>query len=194
MCGEYSVVRLNNSSGDLRRRSDGETHLCLAAEVNSKTLKKKRSKTGSGSSSGGVEDKESLESGTVITHLADLVNDGVDNVLSNGVVTTSVVIGSILLSTDDGLGVVEGAVVSGTDGVAHSGLKINHNSTGNVLSALGLAEEGVVRAVLLSNGFVIGHGSIRGNSMLEAVKLPTGVTDCESSLSDVNAQQFSSHV
>jgi hypothetical protein len=193
MSREYSIVRLYNSGGNLGRGSDGETHLGLTAEVNSKTLKKKRSKTGSGSSSGGVEDKESLKSGTVVTHLTDLVYDGVDDILSDGVVTTSVVIGSILLSTDDGLGVVEGSVVSGTDGVTYGWLKIDHYSTRDVLSVLGLAEEGVVRAVLLSNGFISRHGSIRGNTVLKAVELPAGVTDCETSLSDMNTQQFSSH-
>ena len=43
--GEYSIVWFYNSSGDLWRRSDCETHLGLSAEVNCETLKKKRSKT-----------------------------------------------------------------------------------------------------------------------------------------------------
>jgi len=189
--GEYSVVRLNNSGRNLGRGGDGEGHLGLAAEVNSKTLKKKRSKTGSGSSSGGVEDKESLESITVVAHLADLVNDGVDDILSDGVVTTGVVIGSIFLSRDDGLRVVEVAVLSGADRVTYSGLKINHNSTGHVLAVLGLAEKGVVRAGLLADRGVVSHHTLGINTMLKAVKLPTGFTDGETGLTDVDTKQFS---
>jgi len=170
--GEYSIVRLDNSSGYLRRGSDGEAHLGLAAEVNGKTFKKKRSETGSGSSSSGVEDKESLKSVTVITHLADLINDGVNDILSNGVVTTGVVIGSILLSTNDGFGMVKLSVVSSTDGITNSGLEIDHDSTGYVLAVLGLAEEGVVGGFLTSYGGVSLHLSILSNSMLKAVKLP----------------------
>jgi len=183
--GEYSIVRLNNGGGDLRRRSNGETHLGLTAEINSKALEKKRSETRSSSSSSGVEDEESLKSVTVVTHLADLINNSVDNILSNGVVTTGVVIGSILLSTDDGFRVVELTVVSGANGVAYGWLKINHNSTGNVLSILGLAEEGVVSRFLASNGGISINLSILSDAMLEAVKLPARVSYGETGLSDM---------
>jgi hypothetical protein len=177
MSREHSIVRLDNRSRNLRRRSNGETHLGLTAVVDCETLEKKRSKTGSSSSSSGVEDKESLKSSTVISHLADLVKDGINDVLSDRVVTTSVVIGCILLSVDDGLRVVEIAVLSGANRVTDSGLKIDHDCTRDMLAGLGLAEKGVVRAVLNAYAFVSGHGTIWANSMLHAVKLPAGVTD-----------------
>merc|ERR1740139_1324077 len=66
-------------------------------------LEKKRSKTTSSTSTGGMEDKETLKCGTIITHLADLVHYIVNNVLSNGIMTTGVVIGSVFLSINDGL-------------------------------------------------------------------------------------------
>jgi hypothetical protein len=185
---EYSVVWLNNSGRYLWGWSDGETHLGLTGEVNSKTLKKKRPKTRSSSSSSGMEDKESLKSRAVIRHLADLVYNGIDDILSNGVVTTSVVICSILLSRDDGLRMVQLTVCSGTDRVTYSWLKINHNSTRNVLAVLGLSEEGVVCSILNSYRGISWHLSIRGDSVLEAVKLPTGVTYSKTCLSDVNTQ------
>mmetsp|Transcript_9318 Transcript_9318/g.13469 ORF Transcript_9318/g.13469 Transcript_9318/m.13469 type:complete len:265 (-) Transcript_9318:109-903(-) len=169
---EHSIVRLNNGGRDLRRGSHGEAHLGLAAEVNGETLEKKRSETRSGSSSSGMEDKESLKGVTVVTHLTDLINDSVDDILSNGVVTTGVVIGGILLSTDDRLRVVELTVVSGTDGITYGWLKIDHNGTGYVLSVLGLAEEGVVSRFLASNGGISINLSILSDAMLEAVKFP----------------------
>jgi len=61
MCGKHSIIRLYHSCRNLWRWSDGETHLGFAAEVNSKTLKKKGTKTGSSSSSSGMEDEESLK-------------------------------------------------------------------------------------------------------------------------------------
>jgi hypothetical protein len=116
-----------------------------------------------------VEDKESLKCGTVVTHLADLVYDGINDVLSDRVVTTSVVIGSILLSVDNGLRMVEALVLSCTNGVTDGGLKIDHNSTRDVFAVLGFAEKGVEGTVLLARGWVVVHGSIRIDSVLHAV-------------------------
>jgi hypothetical protein len=46
-----------------------------------------------------------------------------------------------------------------------------------VLPSTSLGEEGVERVVLNSNGLVRWHGTIRLNTVLEAVKLPAGITD-----------------
>jgi hypothetical protein len=51
-----------------------------------------------------VEDHESLEAGTVVGQLSHAIKDKVDNLLPNGVVTTGVVIGGILLTGDELLG------------------------------------------------------------------------------------------
>jgi hypothetical protein len=185
---KYSVVWLNNSGRYLWGWSDGVGHLGLTRKVNSKTLKKKRSKTRSSSSSSRMENKESLKCGTVISLLTDLVQYLVDDILSNGVVTTSVVICSIFLSRDDGLWVIKSSVVSSTDRVSNSRLKIYHNSARNVLSTLGLSEESIVRRVFNSSTVISWNESILSNSVLEAVKLPTGVTYCKTSLSNVNTQ------
>jgi hypothetical protein len=106
VCREHSIIGLYNRRRYLRRGSNGKTHLGLTAEVNGKTLQEKRSKTGTSSSSGRVENEESLKSGTVITHLADLINNSIDDILSNRVVTASVVISGIFLSADDGFRMV----------------------------------------------------------------------------------------
>jgi hypothetical protein len=186
--GEHSVVWFYNSSGNLRRWSDGETHLGLSGEVYSKTFEKEGSKTGPGSSSGGVEDEESLKSGTVVTHLADLVHYVVNDILSNGVVTTCVVVSSVFLPIDDGFRVVKRSVVSGADGVTHGWFEIDHNCARDVLSVLGFGEEGVECTIFNSNGLVRWHSSFLGDAVFKAVKLPAGVTYCKTGLSDVKRE------
>jgi hypothetical protein len=193
VCREHSIVGLYNRRRYLRRGRNGKTHLGLTAEVNGKTLQEKRSKTGTSSSSGRVENEESLKSGTVITHLADLINDSIDDILSNRVVTTRVVISGVFLSADDRFRMVKTAVLSSADRVAHSGLEIDHDGTGHMLAVLSLTKEGVVGAVLNSWRFISGHQSLRVDTMLKAIELPTGGTYGKSCLSNVNADQFSSH-
>ena len=62
-----------------------------------------------------MEDQESLETSALISKLADPVEDQVDNLLSDGVVTTSIVVGSILLASDELLRVEELAVGTSAD-------------------------------------------------------------------------------
>jgi hypothetical protein len=62
-----------------------------------------------------VEEKESLETSALIGKLTDTVKDKVDDFLSDGVVTTGVVVGGIFLTSDELLGVEELAVCSGPD-------------------------------------------------------------------------------
>mmetsp|Transcript_31564 Transcript_31564/g.66829 ORF Transcript_31564/g.66829 Transcript_31564/m.66829 type:complete len:191 (-) Transcript_31564:518-1090(-) len=73
MRGQHGVVRLNDSSGHLGRGGHREGELGLAPVVNREALEEEGSKTGSSTSSSSVEDKESLESGTVVSQLTDPV-------------------------------------------------------------------------------------------------------------------------
>ena len=159
--GEHTVVWLNDGGRHLRRGGDGKGQLGLAAVVDGEPLKEKRSETRSGSSSSGVEDEESLKSGTVVSQLTDAVEDEVDDLLSDGVVSTGVVVGGILLSGDDLLGVVELPVGSGPHFVTDGGLEIDVDSTGDVLSGTGLREEGVESIISSADGLVGGHLAVR---------------------------------
>ena len=134
-----------------------------------------------------MEDKESLKSGTVVGKLSDAVQDGVNNLLSNGVVTTGVVVGGILLSRDDLLRVVKLGVGSSADFVTDGRLQIDKDGAGDVLSGGGLAEEGVARVVTNS---VVGHVSIGRDSVLQAVKFPAVVTDLDTGLTEVDRDTF----
>jgi hypothetical protein len=137
------VVWLNDGSGDLGGRGHSEGELGLTTVVNRETLKEKRAKTRSGTTTSGVEDHETLETSAVISEFADSVKDKVNNLLSNGVVTTGIVVGRVLLARNDLLRVVKLTVGTSSDLIADTRLKIDENSTGNVLASASLREKGV---------------------------------------------------
>ena len=70
---EDSVVRLNDSSRDLRRRIDGETELRLLTIVDWESFEKEGTKTWTSTTTDSVEDEETLETSTLIGKLSDSV-------------------------------------------------------------------------------------------------------------------------
>ena len=79
----------------------------------------------------------------MIGQLSDAVKDQVDDFLTNGVVTTGVVVGGILLTSDQLFGVEQLTVGTGADLIDDSGLQIDENGTWDVLAGASLGEEGV---------------------------------------------------
>ena len=189
--GEDGVVGLNNGGGDLGGGVDGETELGLLSVINGKSLEEERSETGSGTSTNGVEDEETLESSALVSELTDSVEAEIDDLLSDGVVTSGEVVGGVLLSGDELLGVEELSVGSGTDLIDDGGLEIEEDGSGDVLAGTSLGEEGVESVVTTTDGLIGGHLTVRLNSVLEAEELPAGVTDLDTGLSDVDRNDFS---
>merc|ERR1719317_1394491 len=122
MGGQNSVVRLNNSSSNLRCWVDGKLQLGLFAVVYRQALHKKRSKSRSGSPTKRMEKKKSLKSSALICKLSDSVQDQIHNLLSNGVVTTSIVVSSIFLTIDELLRMVKLLVSPTSRFINHSRL------------------------------------------------------------------------
>ena len=120
--GKHVVVGLHHGRGHLRGRGHGEGKLGLAAVVDGQTLKEQGAETGSASTTGRVEDHETLKAGAVVSKLADAVKDKINDLLAHGVVTTGVVVGGVFLAGDQLLGVVQLTVGAGTD----LGLQIAH--------------------------------------------------------------------
>jgi hypothetical protein len=131
---EDRVVRLNNRGGDLRRRVNTELELALLAVVDGQTLHQQGTETGTCSSTEGVEDEETLQTRAVVSDAADLVEDLVNELLSDGVVTTGVVVRRILLAGDHVLGVEKRTVGAGADLVDDVGLEIGVDGTWDVLA------------------------------------------------------------
>lgn len=132
--GEDGVVGLNNGGSVLRSGVDTELQLGLLAVVDGQTLHQESTETGTGTTTEGVEDQETLETSTGIGNTTNTVEDLIDHLLTHGVVTTGVVVGSILLTGDHLFGVEERAVGTGTDLIDDIGLEIGVDGTGNVLA------------------------------------------------------------
>ncbi len=115
MGGQDGIVGLNNSSGHLGCRVDGELKLGLLAIVNREAFHQEGGESRSSATTKGVEEKESLEARALISQLSDTVKNQVDNLLANGVMATGIVVGSILLSSDQLLRVEELAVGASPD-------------------------------------------------------------------------------
>jgi len=182
---QHVVVGFNDGGGDLGGWGHGERQLGLTAVVDGKALEQERAETGSSSSTGGVEDQEALETSAVVGQLAEAVKHKVDDLLADGVVTTGVVVGGILLAGDELLRVVELAVGASADFVAHSRLQVDEDSTGDVLAGTGLREESVEGVIAATNSLVGGHLAIRLDAVLKAVKFPAGISGLDTSLTNV---------
>jgi len=192
--GEDGVVRLNDGGGDLRRGVDGESKLGFLTVIDGESLEEERSETGSGTSTNSVEDEETLETSALIGELADSVEAEIDDLTSDGVMSSGEVVSGIFLSGDELLGVEKLSVGSGSDLIDNGGLKIEEDGSGNVLTGTSLGEEGVESVVTTSDGLIGRHLTVRLDSVLEAVKLPAGVTDLDTGLSDVDGNNFSHDV
>jgi len=184
--GEDRVVGLNDGGGDLRRGVDGEAELGLLAVVNGESLEEERAETGAGTTTDGVEDEEALETSALISELSDTVEAEVNNFLTDGVVTTGEVVGGILLTRDELLGVEKLSVGAGTDFIDNGGLEIEEDSAGDVLASTSLGEEGVESIIATTDGLIGRHLTVRLDTVLEAEELPAGVTDLDTSLTDVD--------
>ena len=191
MSGEDGVVWLNNGGGDLWGWVHGESKLGLLTVIHRKSLEEKRSETGSGSSTDGVEDEETLETSALIGKLSDSVEAEINDFLTNGVMSSGEVVGSIFFTGDELLWIEELSVGSGSDLIDNGWLEIEEDGSWDVLTGTSLGEEGVESVITTTDGFIGWHLTVWLDSVLEAEKFPAGVTDLDTGLTDVNRNDFS---
>ena len=192
--GEHGVVWLNNGGGDLWGWVDGETELGFLTVVNGKSLEEERSESGTGSSTDGVEDEETLETSALIGELSDSVEAEINDFLTDGVMSSGEVVGGILFTGDELLWMEELSVGSGSDLIDNGWLEIEEDSSWDVLTGTSLGEEGVESVVTTTDGFVGWHLTVWLDTVLEAEKLPAGVTNLDTGLTDVDGNDFSHFV
>ncbi len=119
-----------------------------------------------------------------------LVEAEVDDFLSDCIMSARIIICRVFLSGDELLGVEELAVGAGADLVDDGGLEVEHDAAGDVLAGAGLREECIVGIIFDPDGLVGGHGAVRLDTVLQAEKLPAGVTNLDTSLTNVNRDDF----
>lgn len=104
---------------------------------------------------------------------SDLVQSTIQDLLSDGVVTTGVVVGRVLLTANQQLGVEELSVITGADLIDRAGVQVDEDGSGHVFARAGLSEDGIeLAAVVESLGIRIGT-----TILLEAV-LEEVAVDC----------------
>ncbi|KAI8364179.1 hypothetical protein BD560DRAFT_403235 [Blakeslea trispora] len=81
------------------------------------------------------------------------------------------------------------SVSTSADFVNNSGLQINEDCTGNVLAVTCFAEESRERSVVCC--IFLRNETIGLDTVFQTIKLPTSVTDLNTSLTDVNTDDFS---
>ena len=192
--GEHGVVRLNDGGGDLGGGVDGEAELGLLAVVDGESLEEERAETGAGTTTNGVEDEEALETSALIGELSDSVEAEVNDLLTDGIVTTGEVVGGILLTGDELLWVEQLSVGTGTNLINDCRLEIEEDSAGDVLASTSLGEEGVESIITTTDGLVRRHLTVGLNTVLKAEELPAGVTNLDTGLTDVDRNDLTHDV
>jgi len=132
-----------------------------------------------------------LETSTVISELSDSVQTEINDFFTNGVMSSGKVVGSIFLSGDELFRVEELSVSSGSDLINDGGFQIKEDSSWDVLAGTSFGEEGVEGIITTSDSLVRWHLTIRLDTVFKAVEFPTGVTDLDTSLTNVDTDNFS---
>jgi hypothetical protein len=136
--GKGGVVRLNDGVRDLGRGQDGERGHHAVGELLADLADQKRSHTGTGTTTEGVGDLETLEAVAALSLTTDNVEDLVDELGTLSVVTLCPVVASTGLTEDEVVGTEELTERTGADGVHGTGLQIDEYGTRDVLVARSL--------------------------------------------------------
>ena len=82
----------------IHQSSDTSSHPLALTIVDGKPLHEKRGEAGASASSERVENEEALEAGATVGGFADAVEDDVNQLFADGIVTASVVVRRILFA------------------------------------------------------------------------------------------------
>ncbi|KAF4533311.1 hypothetical protein B566_EDAN004432 [Ephemera danica] len=148
------------------------------------------SDAGAGATTKRVEDEESLQASAHVGELADTVQHHIHDLLANGVVTASVVVGGIFLARDQLLRVEKLAVSSSTHLICTSGLEVDEDSSRYMFACARLTEECVEAVIAAANRLVGGHLTIGLDTVLQAVQLPACIADLYAGLANVDGDAF----
>lgn len=133
--GEGGVVGLDNSVGDLGGRDDGEGAHHAVGVLLTDLGDEECTHTGTGTTTEGVGDLETLEGVTAFGLTTDNVEDRVDELGTLSVVTLGPVVSGTALTKDEVVRAEEASQRSTTDRVHCSRLQVNQDGAGNVFAS-----------------------------------------------------------
>jgi hypothetical protein len=105
--------------------------------------------------------------------------------------SSSEVVSGIFFTRNKLFWMEELSVGSGSDFINDGWFKIKENRSWDVFTGTGFREKGVESIITSSNGFVRWHLSVRLDTVFKTEEFPTGVTDLDTTLSNVNTNTFS---
>jgi len=189
MDGEGGVVGLNDGIGDLGGRHDGEGAHHAVGVLFTDLGDEECSHTGTGTTTEGVGNLESLEAITALSFLADNIEDGVNELSTFGVMSLGPVVTGTGLSEDEVIGSEELSEGSSTDGVHGTGLEIHEHGSGDIASTGGLVVVNVDSLELEVGVSVVRTGRV--NSMFVGDNFPELGTDLVTTLTCLDMNDFS---
>jgi len=189
MDGKGGVVWLDDGIRDLWGRHDGESGHDSIWVLFSDLGDEEGSHTGSGTTTEGVGDLETLEAIASFGLLSDNIKDGVDELGTLGVVTLGPVVTGTGLSEDEVVWSEELTERSSSDGVHGSRLEIHEDGSWDVSSSGGLVVVDVDSLELEIGVTVVGTGRV--NTVLVGDDLPEFGTDLVTALSSLDVNDFS---
>ena len=189
MDGEGGVVWLDDGVGDLWGWHNGESGHDSVWVLFSDLGDEEGSHTGSGTSTKGVGDLETLKAIATLSFLSDDIEDGVDELGTFGVVTLGPVVTGTGLSENEVVGSEELTEGSGSDGVHGSWLKIHEDSAGNVTATSSFVIVDVDSLELEIGVTVVGTGGV--NSVFVRDDFPELGTDLVTALASLDVDNFS---
>ena len=132
-----------------------------------------------------MENQEALKTCALVSQFLNSAQDKVNDLLANGVGTLGMVIGSIFFACDELLRVEELAVGASSNLINDCGFQVYKHCPGHMLASPCLTEEGVEGVVSSPNSLVTWHLAIGLNAVFQAVELPAGIADLDTSLANV---------
>jgi hypothetical protein len=156
--GESGVVGLDNGVGDLGRGDNREGGHHAVGELLTDLGDQESTHTGTGTTTEGVGDLETLEAVAALGLTADNVENLVDELGTLCVVTLRPVVTSTRLAEDEVVGTEKLAEGAGADSVHCTRLQVDKDSTGHKLVARSLQ-------AVSTRGLPIGGGVISSTSL-----------------------------
>ena len=189
MDGEGGVVGFDDGVGDLGRGHDGESAHHSVGVFFSNLGDEECSHTGTGTTTEGVGDLETLEAIATFGFFTDDIEDGVDEFGTFGVMSLGPVVTGTGLSEDEVIGSEELSEGSSTDGVHGTGLEIHEDGSWNVSTTGSFVVVNVDSLELEIGITVIGTGWV--NTVFVGDDLPEFGTDLVTALSSLDMNDFS---
>merc|ERR1719487_1383936 len=188
MDAEHGVVRLNNRSRHLGASPDGEAQLGLFAVINGEALQHQAAKSTSGPATNSIVDHEALQAGAIVCELPNAVQYQIHDLFPYSVVSTCEIVCRIFLAGDQLLWMEQLTICAGTHFIDHGRLQVHKDGARHVLAGTCLAEERVESIVATTNRLVTGHLAIWLDAMLKAEKLPAGIANLHTALTNVKTE------